>query len=59
MIPDLDPMEFARLAEALEAPPTTTRTAEEIVDYVRQQLYADNAHASHANRYGDAAAGGT
>ena len=43
MIPDLDPMEFARRAEALRAAPTAARTAEEIVGYVRHQLYADHA----------------
>ena len=43
MVSDLDPMEFARLAAALRAPRTSTRTVEEIVDYVRQQLYADHA----------------
>jgi ANTAR domain-containing protein/GAF domain-containing protein len=42
MVSDLDPMEFARLAEALQSPPSSTRTVEEIVDYVRQQLYADH-----------------
>ena len=43
MVPGLDPMEFARLAEVLRAAPTPTRTAEQIVDYVRQQLHADHA----------------
>ena len=43
MARDLDPMEFARLAEALRAAPTPTRTAEDIVAYVRHQLYADHA----------------
>ena len=42
MVPGLDPMEFARLAEGLRAAPTPTRTAEQIVDYVRQQLHADH-----------------
>jgi GAF domain-containing protein len=39
----LDPMEFARIAKALQAAPTPTRTAEEIVNYVRDQLDADHA----------------
>ena len=43
MIRDLDPMEFAQLAEAMRSAPTLTRTADEIVAYVRQQLYADHA----------------
>lgn len=43
MLSDLDPMEFARLAAALRAPRASTRTVEEIVDHVRQQLYADHA----------------
>ena len=43
MVPGLDPMEFARLAQDLRAAPTPTRTAEQIVDYVRQQLHADHA----------------
>ena len=43
MVPGLDPMEFARLSEALRAAPTPARTAEQIVDYVRQQLHADHA----------------
>jgi GAF domain-containing protein len=43
MIPDLDPKEFVRLAEALRAAPTPSRTAEQIVAYVREQLYADHA----------------
>ena len=42
MVPGLDPMEFARLAEALRAAPTPTRTAQQIVDYVRDQLHADH-----------------
>lgn len=40
---DLDPMEFARIAEVLRAAPTPTRTAEDIVDYVRRQLDANHA----------------
>jgi GAF domain-containing protein len=43
MNPDLDPMEFARIAEALRSAPTPGRTAADIVDYVRQQLDADHA----------------
>jgi len=43
MSADLDPMEFARIAEALQAAPTPTRTAEDIVNYVRNQLDADHA----------------
>ncbi len=43
MISDLDPLELARLAEALRVAPTQSRTVEETVDYVRQQLYADHA----------------
>jgi GAF domain-containing protein len=40
---DLDPREFARIAEALQAAPTPTQTAEQIVGYVRDQLDADHA----------------
>jgi len=40
---ELDPMEFARIAQALRAAPTPTRTAEDIVDYVRRQLNASHA----------------
>jgi GAF domain-containing protein len=40
---ELDPMEFARIAQALRAAPTPARTAEEIVDYVRRQLEASHA----------------
>jgi GAF domain-containing protein len=43
MSPDLDPMEFARIAETLREAPTPTHTAEDIVAYVRHQLYADHA----------------
>ncbi|WP_165949364.1 GAF and ANTAR domain-containing protein [Kribbella turkmenica] len=39
----LDPMEFARIAQALRAAPTPTQTAEEIVDYVRRQFNASHA----------------
>ncbi len=42
MTPDFDPMEFARLATELRAEPARTRTVEEIVTYVRRQLYADH-----------------
>jgi GAF domain-containing protein len=40
---ELDPMEFARIAQALRAAPTPTRTAEEIVNYVCRQLNASHA----------------
>jgi GAF domain-containing protein len=40
---ELDPLEFARIAQALQAAPTPTRTAEDIVDYVRRQLNASHA----------------
>jgi GAF domain-containing protein len=43
MTRDVDAMEFARIAQALQAAPTPTRTAEQIVDYVREQLDADDA----------------
>jgi GAF domain-containing protein len=43
MSPDLDPMEFARIAQALRAAPTPAATAEEIVDYVRRKLDASHA----------------
>lgn len=43
MTRDVDAMEFARIAQALQAAPTPTRTAEQIVDYVRDQLDADHA----------------
>lgn len=43
MPPESDALEFARIAEALQAAPTPTRTAEEIVDYIRDQLDADHA----------------
>jgi GAF domain-containing protein len=36
-------MEFARIAEALQAAPTPIQTAEQILDYVRDQLDADHA----------------
>jgi GAF domain-containing protein len=39
----LDPMEFVRIAEALRAAPTPSRTAEDIVGYVRDQLDAEHA----------------
>ncbi len=42
MSPDLDPMEIAEIAEALDAAPTPTRTAEDIIGYLRQQLDADH-----------------
>ncbi len=40
---DADAMEFARIAQVLQAAPTPGRTAEQIVDYVRDQLDADDA----------------
>lgn len=43
MSPEFDALEFAKLAEALEAAPTPTETAEEIVEYVREQLEANHA----------------
>ena len=43
MIPDPDPMEFPQPAEAVRATPSQTRTADQIVTYARQQLYADHA----------------
>ena len=39
----MDAMEFARIARALQAAPTPTETAEQIVGYVRDQLDADDA----------------
>lgn len=42
-MPEPDPFEFARLAEELQAAPTPTETASEIVDYVRSQLDANHA----------------
>jgi GAF domain-containing protein len=39
----LDPLEFARIAETLQAAPTPVRTAEEIIDFLRDQLDADHA----------------
>jgi GAF domain-containing protein len=43
MTRDLDPMEFARIAETLQAAPTPMQTAEQIVNYLRDQLDADHA----------------
>ena len=40
---DVDAMEFARIAQSLQAAPTPTETAEQIVDYVCDQLDADDA----------------
>jgi hypothetical protein len=40
---DLDPMEFARIAKTLQVAPTPTQTAEEIINYVCDQLDADHA----------------
>lgn len=42
-MPEPDPLEFARLAEELQAAPTPAATADEIVDYVRSQLDANHA----------------
>jgi GAF domain-containing protein len=39
----VDAMEFARIAQALQAAPTPASTAEQIVAYVREQLVADDA----------------
>ena len=39
---DFDPLEFAKLAESLQAAPTPTATAQEIVEYVCGQLDADH-----------------
>jgi GAF domain-containing protein len=39
----IDAMEFARIAQSLQAAPTPMETAEQIVDYVRDQLDADHA----------------
>jgi GAF domain-containing protein len=43
MTRDVGAMEFARISQALQAAPTPTETAEQIVDYVRDQLDADHA----------------
>lgn len=43
MTPDPDPLEFAQIAETLQAAPTPSHTAGEIVGYVRDQLDADHA----------------
>jgi GAF domain-containing protein len=43
MYPESDALEFAKLAEALHAAPTPAATAQEIVEYVREQLDADHA----------------
>jgi GAF domain-containing protein len=43
MARDFDAMEFARIAQALQAAPTPSRTAEQVVDYVRGQLDAEHA----------------
>jgi GAF domain-containing protein len=43
MTRDFDAMEFARIAQALQAAPTPTRTAEQVIDYVRGQLDAEHA----------------
>ena len=43
MYPESDALEFAKIAEALHAAPTPAATAQEIVEYVREQLDADHA----------------
>jgi GAF domain-containing protein len=43
MTPEFDALEFAKLAETLQAAPTPAATAQEIVEYVREQLDADHA----------------
>jgi GAF domain-containing protein len=43
MIPELDPMVSARIAEEPQDAPRPIRTVDEIVNDVRQQLYADHA----------------
>jgi len=43
MTRDFDAMEFARLAQDLQAAPTPSRTAEQVIDYVRDQLDAEHA----------------
>jgi len=53
MAPDLDPMEFARIADALQSAPTPTRTAEEIIDYVRDQLDAEHAGITLIRAHGE------
>ena len=40
---DHDALDFAELAATLQAAPTATETAEDIVGYVRTQLDADQA----------------
>jgi len=42
MTPDPDPMVVAPLADGLGAGPSPTRTAEQILAYLRRQLYADH-----------------
>ena len=43
MSPESDALEFAKLAEALQAAPTPAATAQEIVEFVRGQLDANHA----------------
>src|SRR5262245_55577665 len=43
MNPESDALEFAKLAEALQAAPTPAATAQEIVEFVRAQLDANYA----------------
>jgi GAF domain-containing protein len=52
MAPDLDPREFAELAKALHAAPTTDRTAEEVVSFAVQQMDADHAGIALLQRRG-------
>jgi len=49
---DHDALEFAKLAERLQAAPTPTATAEDIVGYVRDQLDADHASITLIRRGG-------
>lgn len=42
-MPDIDVRKFARLAERLQADPTPTSTAEDVIGYLRVQLEADHA----------------
>jgi hypothetical protein len=42
MAPDLDPHEFARLADALHGAPSPSRTAEQVLAFAVQQLEADH-----------------
>jgi hypothetical protein len=42
-VADIDVRKFARLAERLEADPTPTSTAEDVIGYLRVQLEVDHA----------------